>query len=507
MITLRSNLQALGVPLRGDERRPELGQLLLTYILDTPGLFPEQPGVGAGVLAPPGERPNKLHRGLRLPPAMFLRRSLNGGTPAGAASAAATASARRRAPDPLRDRHDYAHLVDADDVARMLVAAHAERVAVIHLGGACSWADSFVIATGRSAPHLNALAGAVLHQLQSALEAARAAREGGGAGAAAPGVRPSIEGRTSMETPEWLLVDMGSTVVHLFTAEFRREYDLESLWGESRGCVVRYMERDEVVPPARGAVPHAEPPAVFGAAQRAALAAARLAALARVDPGAAASAVAERGAAQQLEPLAASESMSAEEAAKQMSALARYEEARAVDGVREARRQAREEERAAAVVARQRAADAAGAAQRKDRRLAPLPPPAAVQRGLVAAALAHGLDFGGSLPRHHRDCACAACGPARESLAAAYPEAAAAAALVPPPAPPACEPGCGCSRCMWIRWRSAAPVRRSAVMAAAAGVPALRVGASARADAVAAAAAAAAEAEEAPTEGQQGVGV
>jgi ribosome-associated protein len=46
----------------------------------------------------------------------------------------------------------------------------------------------------------------------------------------APGVSPSVEGSDD-STPEWLVVDAGSIVVHVFHEDHRSEYDLETLWG------------------------------------------------------------------------------------------------------------------------------------------------------------------------------------------------------------------------------------------------------------------------------------
>ena len=40
----------------------------------------------------------------------------------------------------------------------------------------------------------------------------------------------SIEG---LETALWVLIDLNDVVVHLFTSEARRYYDLEVLWGDA----------------------------------------------------------------------------------------------------------------------------------------------------------------------------------------------------------------------------------------------------------------------------------
>ncbi len=49
----------------------------------------------------------------------------------------------------------------------------------------------------------------------------------------APGVVPSVEGlgTSSYNNCEWLVVDCGSVVAHVFEQESRTEYDLDTMWG------------------------------------------------------------------------------------------------------------------------------------------------------------------------------------------------------------------------------------------------------------------------------------
>jgi ribosomal silencing factor RsfS len=51
----------------------------------------------------------------------------------------------------------------------------------------------------------------------------------------APGKAPSVEGLGSnaYENSEWLVVDAGSVVAHVFEEDARREYDIEGLWAGS----------------------------------------------------------------------------------------------------------------------------------------------------------------------------------------------------------------------------------------------------------------------------------
>lgn len=74
-------------------------------------------------------------------------------------------------------------------------------------------ADDMLIATGTSRPHVLALA----EEVQQALKEA-----------GAPVV--STEGE---EEAQWLLVDGGDIVVHIFQPEARAHYRLERLWAHS----------------------------------------------------------------------------------------------------------------------------------------------------------------------------------------------------------------------------------------------------------------------------------
>ncbi len=86
----------------------------------------------------------------------------------------------------------------------------AENIVVIDLGGKSSIADTMVVASGRSARHVSALADHVIRKLKE---------EGFG--------RAQIEGK---ESADWVLIDAGDVVVHLFRPEVRDFYQLERIW-------------------------------------------------------------------------------------------------------------------------------------------------------------------------------------------------------------------------------------------------------------------------------------
>ncbi len=92
----------------------------------------------------------------------------------------------------------------------------AEDVVRINLDGKSSIADEMIIASGRSARHVGAIADHI----------ARAIKESGHG-------RTRIEGQVSCD---WVLIDAGDVIIHLFRPEVRSFYDLERIWGESPGA-------------------------------------------------------------------------------------------------------------------------------------------------------------------------------------------------------------------------------------------------------------------------------
>jgi len=86
----------------------------------------------------------------------------------------------------------------------------AEDIVVIDLEGRSSLADALVIATGRSSRHVAAIAEHLARRLKDA----------------GYGTRP-INGA---QQGDWVLVDAGDVIVHVFRSEVRDYYDLEGMW-------------------------------------------------------------------------------------------------------------------------------------------------------------------------------------------------------------------------------------------------------------------------------------
>jgi len=86
----------------------------------------------------------------------------------------------------------------------------AEDVVAIDLAGKSEMADHMVIASGRSSRQVTAIAEHLVDKLKSDMD--RLCRvEGKGAG-------------------DWVLIDCGDAVVHVFRPEVREFYQLEKLW-------------------------------------------------------------------------------------------------------------------------------------------------------------------------------------------------------------------------------------------------------------------------------------
>ncbi len=81
---------------------------------------------------------------------------------------------------------------------------------MIDLSNKSSIADSFIIATCRSTRHADSTADELVRKLKKI------------------GVKcPNPEGRPQCD---WVIVDTGSIIVHLFRQEVRELYNLEKLW-------------------------------------------------------------------------------------------------------------------------------------------------------------------------------------------------------------------------------------------------------------------------------------
>jgi ribosome-associated protein len=96
-----------------------------------------------------------------------------------------------------------------DLVMTMLDQDKGENIVSIDLAGKTSIADYMVVVTGKSSRQVVGMAEKLRAKLGTA------------------GVKARVEGQ---ETGDWVIVDAGDVIVHLFRAEVREFYNLEKLW-------------------------------------------------------------------------------------------------------------------------------------------------------------------------------------------------------------------------------------------------------------------------------------
>ncbi|MEQ8399550.1 MAG: ribosome silencing factor [Roseitalea porphyridii] len=104
----------------------------------------------------------------------------------------------------------------ADQILRTVLASlddsKAENTVSLDIQGKSLLADYMVITSGRSHRHVGAVADHLLRALKDA-----------GFGAA------RVEGQASAD---WVLIDTGDVIVHIFRPEVRDFYALEKMWAE-----------------------------------------------------------------------------------------------------------------------------------------------------------------------------------------------------------------------------------------------------------------------------------
>lgn len=95
-------------------------------------------------------------------------------------------------------------------VLHSLDDAKAEDVTDIDMTGKSALADRMIVASGRSQRHVSAVADRLLRDMKV-----------GGYGS------PKVEG---MPACDWVLLDAGDVIVHVFRPEVREFYNLEKMW-------------------------------------------------------------------------------------------------------------------------------------------------------------------------------------------------------------------------------------------------------------------------------------
>jgi len=117
----------------------------------------------------------------------------------------------KQAPKPARNPIDA--LTKTHLIVEAALERKAERPVALDVRDVSSFADAFVILTGRSDRQVRAIADHIARMLTEA------------------GERPlGIEGT---EEGRWVLMDCNDVVVHVFDPDTREDYDLERLWSDA----------------------------------------------------------------------------------------------------------------------------------------------------------------------------------------------------------------------------------------------------------------------------------
>ena len=110
---------------------------------------------------------------------------------------------------------DNADLIVENNLQRVLSSlddSKAEDVVTIDLRGRSPLADYMVIASGGSQRHVSALADHLLYAMKDCNKG-----------------QTRVEGLSECD---WVLIDLGDIIVHLFRPETREFYNLEKMWGQ-----------------------------------------------------------------------------------------------------------------------------------------------------------------------------------------------------------------------------------------------------------------------------------
>ena len=101
----------------------------------------------------------------------------------------------------------------------------AKNIKVLKTDGQTVLADYFVICNGSSAPHIKSLVDEVeaLLKQEQGIEVDRRLSEAG---------EPLMR-REGLRSDIWVLMDFGCVIVHVFTDEARKFYNLERLWSDA----------------------------------------------------------------------------------------------------------------------------------------------------------------------------------------------------------------------------------------------------------------------------------
>jgi len=108
---------------------------------------------------------------------------------------------------------------DSETLARACAKAaddkKAENIIVLDMSGISSFTDFFVICSANSEPQLKAISSEIRDQAREHLQRKALAEDG-------------------FPSSQWVVVDFGDVIIHIFHSEKREVYSLETLWSDAK---------------------------------------------------------------------------------------------------------------------------------------------------------------------------------------------------------------------------------------------------------------------------------
>ena len=108
---------------------------------------------------------------------------------------------------------DLGRIEKARLVTEAALELKGEEPVLLDMREVSSFADTFLIVSGRSDRHVRSVAEAVIHALRQAGE--------------------ELLGNEGLDDGRWVLIDANDVIVHVFDPESREHFDLERLWADA----------------------------------------------------------------------------------------------------------------------------------------------------------------------------------------------------------------------------------------------------------------------------------
>lgn len=107
---------------------------------------------------------------------------------------------------------------DSEKTARLCAAAAADKkagdIVLLDMRGVSDFTDFFLVCSASSEPQLKAISSAIREKVRDELAIQPIAADG-------------------FPTSQWIVIDYGDVICHLFLAGKRGHYDLEGLWSDA----------------------------------------------------------------------------------------------------------------------------------------------------------------------------------------------------------------------------------------------------------------------------------